>query len=207
MINIIKHRINTINDLKNLSPEWGIEIDVRYHENEIVLHHDPYNHHLFGCERLESLLKVWTNQGTIILNLKSEGLEKDCIKLMAKYKIKNWFFLDMSMPYFVKFSDYAKNRELSNFSPENLAVRFSDKEPIDYALAFSKKARWVWVDHFDKFPLNQQTYSKLLRAEFNICLVSPELQTQSNIKIDEIKSKCQGLNIQAVCTKLPEIWN
>ena len=190
-----------------MSPEWGIEVDIRYHNNDLILHHDPFNHHLNGFERFENLLKVWKNTGPLILNLKSEGLENDCIELMQKHRIKNWFFLDMSMPYFVKYSNFVETRKLSNFSSQNLAVRFSDKEPIEYALSFSMKAGWVWVDYFDFFPLNQMTNAKLIEANFKICLVSPELQTHSTVKIDEVMSKCKDLVIHAVCTKFPEIWS
>ena len=203
---IIKHRVNSINELYGLSPKWGIEVDVRYHENELILHHDPFNHHVNNFERFENLLKVWKNTGPMILNIKSEGLENSCIELMQKYGVKNWFFLDMSMPYFVKYSNYNRKNEIPYFSSENLAVRFSDKEPIEYALSFSSKVRWVWVDCFESFPLNQTSHKKLINAKFKICLVSPELQTKAVVKIDEIRDKCKDLEIHAVCTKFPEFW-
>ena len=41
---IIAHRINTIAQLKNVPKNFGIELDIRYHENELVLHHDPFLH-------------------------------------------------------------------------------------------------------------------------------------------------------------------
>ena len=44
--------------------------------------------------------------------------------------------LDLSMPYFVKYSMIAKNKLINNFTIDNLAVRFSDKEPIEYALVY-----------------------------------------------------------------------
>ena len=38
---IIKHRINSVNQLKSCE-YFGIELDLRYHKNDIILHHDPF---------------------------------------------------------------------------------------------------------------------------------------------------------------------
>ena len=125
---------------------------------------------------------------------------------MAKYKIDNWFFLDMSMPYFAIYSEIAINNRLKNFGPANLAVRFSEREPIEYALAFKDKAKWVWVDCFTKMPLDNNSYKKLKDAGFQICLVSPELQKHSTDRIADFKKQLIGLEIDAVCTKRPDLW-
>ena len=204
---IIKHRVNTIEQLMSTPKEYGVEIDVRYHANDLILSHDPFNHHSSEQTTLEKYLKFWSHSGPIILNLKSEGLEEECIQIMKFYDINNWFFLDLSMPYFVKFSAKTLNNQISNFSPNNLAVRFSDKEPIEYALSFSGKVSWVWLDLFDDFPLTQEIFIKLKKSAFKICVVSPELQ---NYPIDRTKSiikKCKKFEIDAVCTKIPKFWD
>ena len=85
------------------------------------------------------------------------------------FSIENWFFLDLSMPYFVKYSERANKNEISGFSSINLAVRFSDKEPIEYTLSFSGKVSWVWIDLFDKFPLTKDVFLKLKKAMFKLC--------------------------------------
>ena len=153
---IINHRINSLLKLKEIPLKHGIEIDVRYHKDDLILNHDAFNHHITKSTKLKDLLIMWNNFGPIILNLKSEGIEDACMKMMEKYKVKNWFFLDMSMPILVKYSDKAKKKEFKYFSPENLSVRFSDREPIEYALSFKGKASWVWVDYFSHFPLNEK---------------------------------------------------
>tara|TARA_X000000950_G_scaffold155782_1_gene190987 strand:- start:18445 stop:19074 length:630 start_codon:yes stop_codon:yes gene_type:complete len=206
-MNIIKHRINKSQELSCLKKVWGIEIDVRYHENDLILCHDPFYHHVNNCDKLEDFLANWVNNGTIILNLKSEGIEDRCISLMAKFNITNWFFLDMSMPYLVNYANLAKSNKVKNFSTENLSVRFSDKEPIEYALSFSKKVRWVWVDHFDYFPLDSRSYSKLREANFKICLVSPDIQKSSRITINDVRDACKDMEIEAICTKSPTMWS
>ena len=42
---IIKHRVNFKEDLDGINLNFGAEIDIRYHNNELILNHDPFNHH------------------------------------------------------------------------------------------------------------------------------------------------------------------
>ncbi len=201
---IIAHRINTIGQLQSVPLDFGIEIDVRYHEDNLILHHDPFSHHKLPTpEKFSELLKNYQCKGPIIVNVKTEGVEEKCIELLNKFRINNWFFLDLSMPYFVK---YSKRLDIAGFGPDNLAVRFSDEEPIEYSLNFSKKAKWVWVDCFTGFPLDDISYKKLKLAGFNICIVSPELQNYPISRIAEFKQQLNGKKIDAVCTKYPDLW-
>ena len=211
MINIISHRINTIEGLRGVDYSHGIEVDIRYHNNDLVLQHDPFDHHKNSPEKFENLLAeyVRNHKGTIILNIKTEGIELQCINLMNKYNYKNWFFLDLSMPYFVIYSNKAISREIEGFTPDNLAVRFSEFEPIEYALSFKDKVKWVWVDCFNQMPLNKKNYQILKDANFKLCLVAPELQKHNIERTSEFQKILQdnGLGLDAVCTKKPELWN
>lgn len=203
---IVQHRINTSKQLESVPSTYGIEVDVRYHASDLVLDHDPFDHHTKNPETLRSFLKTWNHEGPLILNIKTEGIEKSCIELMELHSIKSWFFLDLSMPYFVKYSLSAANQTISGFSPNNLAVRFSQYEPIEYALAFKNKARWVWVDCFDGEPMDQGSLDKLKQNGFKICLVSPELQGYPKETTKSFSLKCKRFDIDAVCTKYPELW-
>ncbi len=202
-MNIISHRINTIAQLQNVPKNFGIELDVRYHEDELVLHHDPFAHHKNDPQNFREFLSAYNCSGPMILNIKTEGVEKRCIELMNEFKITNWFFLDLSMPYFVK---YAKEGSIQGFGPDNLAVRFSEAEPLEYAISFAGKARWVWVDCFTKLPIDDVIYRELQQAGFKICLVSPELQGHSAERISEFRVQLAGKEIDAVCTKYANLW-
>lgn len=59
MIQYIAHRINTLEQLQQVPLKYGIELDIRYHENSLVLHHDPFHHHETPkpCE-FETILKT-----------------------------------------------------------------------------------------------------------------------------------------------------
>ena len=39
---VISHRINSISELKNTSTNLGVEIDIRTHQNNLILAHDPF---------------------------------------------------------------------------------------------------------------------------------------------------------------------
>ena len=201
---LIKHRINSLEELVSLDEGLGAEIDIRYHCNELILHHDPFGHHKQEFISLDKFLRNWKNfKNILILNVKTEGIEEACIELINKYKISNWFFLDLSMPYFVKYANFSN---APGFSSKNLAVRFSDLEPIEYSLSFKDKAKWVWIDTFKEFPLNMESYERLKNANLKIILVSPELQKHDISMIEQIRIITQKMNIDAVCTKFPELW-
>ena len=151
---IIRHRVNTLAELKEVKEGQGAEIDLRYHEDEIILHHDPLGHHRVKSFLFKDFLSSWNSKGPLILNIKTEGIENLCIEFMNNFKISNWFFLDLSMPYFVKFTDKAFNQEIQGFSSYNLAARFSEREPLEYAISFMGKANWIWVDCFSYLPLD-----------------------------------------------------
>ena len=202
----IHHRINTREQLKQVPKNNGIEMDIRYHENELILQHDPFSHHQNHCEKLVDVLAEWQHRGPLILNIKCEGIEEKCINLMNQYQIQHWFFLDISMPFFVRYANQAKKYEIPGFTPENLAVRYSEYEPIEYALSFAGKAKWLWLDCFTHMPLNQKIYLQIKDAGFQICLVSPELQNHPPTQIADYKKKFATLKIDAVCSKYPELW-
>lgn len=203
---IVQHRVNTIKDLGRVDKSRGIELDVRYHENDLILDHDPFSHHSKKTERLTSILEHWSHEGPIILNIKTEGIENKCIDLMSKYEIKSWFFLDLSMPFFVKYSKLKVGHSPGKFSGENLAVRYSEHEPIEYALSFKSFVKWVWIDSFTGKPVNHIKLKQLKDAGFSTCIVSPELQGFPVEDIEDFKSGIDFSYIDSVCTKHPSIW-
>jgi hypothetical protein len=203
---IIQHRVNMPSDLRMLPRHHGAEVDLRYHCDTIVLAHDPYGHHRQNLASFEDWIAGWDHEGPLILNVKTEGLEDDCIALMRKHGVRNWFFLDMSPPYLVRFSLAAARHEIPGFTPANLAVRFSEHEPLDYALSFAGRAGWVWVDCFSRMPLDSEAAARLREAGFRICIVSPELQKHDLGRIAEFRGLLESIQPDAVCTKRPDLW-
>ncbi len=191
---IILHRRNTLYDLKNTSKEFGIEIDIRSYKGQLILHHDPF----IKGEYFSEWIKYYKH-GTLILNVKEEGLENKILDILSINKINSFFFLDQSFPFIIK---TLRNGE------DRIALRVSEFESIETALNLKNKTQWIWVDMFSRFPLSKYEYKKLKEAKFKLCLVSPELQKLNHIKINKLKSYLEEENISldAVCTKIPELW-
>lgn len=187
----IAHRINTIQQLKEVPAEYGVELDLRPNGNKIIIHHDAFQE----GEDFEEWLKHYKH-AFIILNTKAEGMEERILSLMEKHQIKDYFFLDLSLPFLIK---YMKR------GVKDIAVRFSEFEPLDFVMGFAGKINWVWVDCFNELPLTTQNYG-LLKQHFKLCLVSPELQGYDVSRISEFKKKLNGMDIDAVCTKRPDLW-
>ncbi|MDG2059496.1 MAG: hypothetical protein P8J34_05030 [Flavobacteriales bacterium] len=184
----IAHRINTIEELKKVPNEYGVELDLRDYGDKLILQHDPFT----DGEKFEEYLKHY-HHGTMILNIKSERIEYRVLELLSKYKIENYFFLDSSFPMIYL---------LSKSFEKNIALRFSEIEGLDTIIAMSEKVKWIWVDCFTKLPINKEIYSKLRSFNFKLCLVSPDLQGQEN-RIEEYRDFLieNKLIMDAVCVK------
>ena len=194
-MNITAHRINKIEQLKALPNEYGAEVDIRSKGGQLIIHHDPFS----DGEDFEEWVKHY-NHDMLILNVKEEGLEARLIKLMNDKEITNYFFLDQSFPFLIKWSKAGERR---------CAVRVSEYEPIETALVLSKKIDWVWVDCFSKFPLTLAEYKALKSAGLKLCLVSPELQGRDPVMgITSMASFLieNHMVMDAVCTKRPDLW-
>jgi hypothetical protein len=163
----ICHRINTVHELKNIDKEFGVEIDLRddHKSGQLILAHDPFS----NGEYFEDYLKNY-NHNTLILNIKSEHIELECLKLLEKYNINNYFFLDSSFPMI-----YLLNKDYKN---NNNACRFSEYENINNFIDNKNMYSTIWVDCFTKFPLNNENYELIKKENKKICIVSPELQKQ-----------------------------
>ena len=191
----ISHRCNTIEELKVTPNEYGIEVDIRSNNGQLIIQHDPFKAGVV----FEEWVKFYAHQ-TLILNVKEEGLESRLIELMKHNRISDYFFLDQSFPFLIK---------LANLGVHHCAVRISEFESIDTALTLAGKIDWVWVDCFTHFPLSGKEAKKLQNAGFKLCLVSPELQGRpfdSEIPLmgKLLQERC--IQADAICTKFPEFW-
>ena len=192
---LIAHRRNTLAELRATPIEYGVEVDIRSVGERLIMHHDPF---VDGEDFIAWLAHY--RHGTLILNVKEEGLEQRLLNLMAEQGIEDFFFLDQSFPYLVKTARQGERR---------CAARVSEFESIETVLTLSGMIDWVWVDCFSRFPLTGAEAGKLKALGFQLCLVSPELQGRNGAKeIPEMRTLLnqEGINPDAVCTKLPELW-
>lgn len=192
---LISHRRNTVKDLIATPNKYGVEVDIRSKGNQLIIHHDAF----VDGESFEDWIGVYQH-GTLILNVKEEGLESRLIALMQSKGIEDFFFLDQSFPFLVKWARAGEHRS---------AVRVSEFESIETALTLAGKVDWVWVDCFTRFPINRDDARRLKQASFKLCLVSPELQGRdAETEIPLLINLLAELDIEAeaVCTKRPDLW-
>jgi hypothetical protein len=194
-MNFISHRRNTIAELQSTPKEYGVEVDIRSDRGRLIIHHDPFSQ--------GEIFEVWLQHykhGTLILNIKEEGIEAHLIELMKQNKITDYFFLDQSFPFLIKWSKLGER---------HCAVRISEFESIETALTLAGKIDWVWVDCFTRFPLTNSDAKRLKNAGFKLCIVSPELHGRpAKTEIPHLASLLRErfINPEAICTKEIEFW-
>ena len=191
---IIIHRVNTIKKLRSISNNFGTEIDIRSSSSKLILSHEPFA----KGDSLENYLSEY-KKGTLILNIKESGIEQSVLKLIKKYKIKSYFLLDVEFPYIFKTLDEKLNK--------NIAVRFSEYEPINLSNKLINRVNWIWLDTYKKFPLNSKNLKYI--KKFKSCLVCPERwNRQRDIKKYYLLMKKLKFMPDAIMTSLrcSKIW-
>tara|TARA_B110001452_G_scaffold250863_1_gene239424 strand:- start:143 stop:748 length:606 start_codon:yes stop_codon:yes gene_type:complete len=192
---IILHRRNSIIELQQTDSRYGVEVDIRSNNKELIVQHEPFA----DGESFQDWLRLYEH-GTLILNVKEEGLEEELLNILKKNGIDRYFFLDQSFPFLIRYA---------NASGGNSAVRVSEFESVETALKLEGTVNWVWVDCFNNFPLSKEQADKLKKANFKLCIVSPELQGRvSEQEIQNLATTLLNRRIkpEAVCTKTPSQW-
>ena len=185
---IIVHRVNQIKDLKKIPKKYGVEIDLRDFHNKIVIQHDPFK----NGDIFEKYLNHYKH-GTLILNIKSERIEHEAIKILKRKKIKKYFFLDSTYPMII---------DMTKKKIKNIAIRISDYESFENVKKLKNKFNWVWLEIFNNLKISKKQIDYLKNNSIKICLVSPELHNAPN-DIKKVKTfiKEKNIKISAVCTK------
>ena len=173
----IIHRVNLIEELKKIPQEYGCEIDIRTDGSKLILNHDP-------CQKGESLIDFLNEykHGTLVLNIKESGIEDHVLNEVRKREIKSFFLLDVEFPYLYKATLRGE---------KEIAIRFSEFEPIENVILFNDKLNWIWVDTIKQLPLNHKNL-EIIRS-LKSCLVCPSRWGRS-IEIKKIKKKLNSLN-------------
>lgn len=189
----IAHRINTIEELKQVPIQYGVEIDVRDDSKGLVLSHDPF----FSGELFEEYLDKF-NHKFIVVNVKSSGLEQHIINAMKRHNIKDFFILDSNMSSIV---EYSKEKE------KFFAGRLSEYEAIETLDLSSNLYKWVWLDSFTKLSINKNQYHHIKQQlNMKICLTAPDLLGRSeDIEAFSNQITDEQLYPDAICTKLHNI--
>lgn len=187
---IIRHRINSVEQLKDVLPNQGVELDLRGYGDRLFMTHEPIEDSKLGTyEDFENFLKHW-NHRLMVLNIKEMGYENKIIALMKKYGVKDYFFQDAEFPYIY--------RATRKDGMKKVSIRFSEAEPIESVKAqITKEGEtlldWVWIDTNTVLPITKETIPVL--SKFKTCLVCPERWGRPE-DIPRYIEKLKGLNFK-----------
>ena len=195
---IIRHRVNTLLEISSIETKYGVEIDLRSHNGEIIVSHDPFtaNPILF-----DDWLKFY-NHKILILNVKEEGIEQKVLEIVHLHKVENFFFLDQTFPLIVKTLKGGETRT---------SIRISDYESLTTLERFERlslfKPNWVWIDSLTGNWEHLSYLADIKKMGYRVCLASPELhQRELDSELIQISEFIKMTPIDSVCTKYPEKW-
>ena len=174
MIPII-HKVNSIESLKKIPKNYGVELDIRNSTSGLILSHELSNEGTLFEEYLEDY-----NNELLVANIKESGTEDEAIRLIKNKNIDNFFLLDVEFPYIYQ------NFELNK---KYLSTRFSKYESIDSVKNLINKVEWLWVDTYGDFDIDNNCAEVM--SNFKICLVSPSrwgLQDMVDSYLDKFKN-------------------
>jgi len=203
VINIISHRgywkdeleKNTIIAFKrSFSLGYGTETDIRDHARNLVISHDmPIGNEL----KVDDFFDIYKNSNCdelLALNIKSDGLQKQLIKLLDKYEVNNYFLFDMSVP------DAVVSLSLGLKS-------YTRQSEFEKKCSFYETAYGVWMDEFHSDWITNEIIDEHINNDKMVCIVSPELHSRDPMnKWVQYKALVNNekSNMITICTDLPE---
>jgi len=190
----IKHRINTLQSLRKVPQEYGVELDLHYSDGKVYVGHDPND---LGIS-FESYLSKYRH-AFMAVNVKEEGIEDMVLETLQEYKIEDFFLFDLTFPSIFRLKSLGESR---------IAVRISDFENIRDFNLIRDKVQWLWIDVFQSAHFLEE-FDWLQLIDFKKCFVSPELHLnrKSYVSNNIRKSMLQYIDkFDAVCTKDESLW-
>jgi glycerophosphoryl diester phosphodiesterase len=154
---------NTLHALKRaFASGWGVELDVRDLDGDLVISHDPPRGETLALDAVIDAYVSHGCPGALAVNIKADGLGDALAQSLRSLSPSRWFAFDMSVPDTLLYA----RAGLPFFT------RHSDVEP---APALYDRADGVWLDDFDGGFITEQRIAEHLDAGKRIAVVSPEL--------------------------------
>lgn len=141
---------------------YGFETDFRDYGGKVLISHNPPVGDELTADELFRMYAESGKNGTLALNIKSDGLQDMMRELLEKYGIDDYFLFDMSVCDTIPYIE----RKMK------IASRSSEFEPY---LPFYKDSEVVWVDYFDGRTNVVDELRKYIADGKMPCIVSPEL--------------------------------
>ncbi|MCE9608430.1 MAG: hypothetical protein K8U03_26400 [Planctomycetia bacterium] len=172
---------------------FGTETDLRDCLGRLKVSHDPPQADALAAETLFQLYRSADRDLPLALNIKSDGLQRLLPPLLAEYSITNYFLFDMAVPDAIAWLRLG----LPTFTRQSEVER----EP-----AFYDQAAGVWLDGFFGDWWTSEIISRHLKADKQVCLVSPELHGRESQEAWErlAAAPFRGDPRLMLCTDRPE---
>ena len=176
---------------------FGIETDLRDHNQRVVISHDPprSDSALLDAEWLFKYIAQIRPKGRLALNIKSDGLAHAIKELLQSNKLddESIYFFDMAVPDALQYI-------------ANGLQTYSRVSEYEESPPYSNELSGVWIDSFTgKFP--QVHYAeKLIGAGCRVTIVSPELHGRPYRELwTELKeSDLHNSSLLDLCTDFPD---
>lgn len=141
---------------------FGIEFDVRDHNQLLVVSHDMPSGTPMPLAVLLEMHACLAPSTTLAINIKADGLAEATNSLIAQYQTASCFVFDMSVP------------DMWHYLRAGVPclARHSEFEPFT---ALHDEAQGVWFDGFNHHLPNISLIEECLRKAKTACVVSAEL--------------------------------
>ena len=201
MIQIIAHRGYWLKTFEKNTPTafcralangFGIEIDFRDLNGELVISHDIPTTGVMKVSEFIEIYRARPVSAPMALNIKSDGLHNLLNECITHAEFKSFFVFDMAVP---DMRGYLKNR-IPTFT------RLSEYEPNP---AFLKDCNGVWLDAFESEWYDAEKINSLLNQKKKIAIVSPELHGRQHLALWELirTHNFHRNNLISICTDFP----
>lgn len=145
-----------------LDEGFGIETDVRDHNQDLVVSHDLPTGQSWPLVSLLEYYESSRSTAWLALNIKADGLADSLQELMAHFSIGKYFVFDMSVP------------DMRHY--DRLSIPFLTRQSeLEAEPALYDRACGVWLDAFDGQWYSSATIQGHLEAGKHVAVVSPEL--------------------------------
>lgn len=168
----------------------GTETDLRDHDGEIVISHDPAT----GAPlSFAEVLRIMNGRNlTLALNIKADGLSRRIKDILREFGHTNYFTFDMSIPDLVRQlqDDMVVYTGLSDIQPH----------PV-----LEDRCRGIWLDCFGSDWYGAGLIDGLIGRGKRVCVVSADLQKRSTDAQWNMIRTCKTLSSPhlLLCTDKP----
>ena len=185
LFNGIENNIDAIPHFNKLG--IGIELDLRFGKNGVYISHDKTKDGI----SFESACKICQNTNIrMALHIKEVDVMENVIKLLKKYRLKNYFLFD------------TENFNLQNKIDEKKVASYITKKQDQ------KNTYILWCDEIGEKWFTKKSILELQKNNKIIYGMSLEIvKTCNEHEIVEEWRRLIDLGLDGVCTKYPEKFN